>query len=116
MFNFPKSRRLTVQDFNRVYGGSTRHVRGSLVWVTILPQQSTLRWGVSVGKKLDKRAVGRNRVKRMIREAMRHITHLQGVYVVVGPASPKILMASSADVAADLNRVLSRIKGVCGCG
>ena len=71
---FARSHRLTKTDeFSSVFG-FRRAIRGKLLMLHYQPRPDGLngaRLGVVVGKKLLKRAVDRNRVKRIVREQFR---------------------------------------------
>lgn len=66
------------------------------------------RLGLAVSKKVDKRAVGRNRIKRVLRDATRHL-RLQmacGDFVVVARAAAKT--ASNDEIRQSFERLLRR--------
>jgi len=65
------------------------------------------RWGFAVGKRLEKRAVGRNRLRRRLREAARLTEHPKGVDIVV-TARAGSLEASFATLLLALKRGLER--------
>jgi ribonuclease P protein component len=71
---FARCYRLTKTDeFSSVFG-FRRAIRGKLITIHYLPREAEkgeARLGVVVAKKLLKRAVDRNRVKRIIRERFR---------------------------------------------
>ena len=86
---FPRRHRLTRPDqFNRVYGEGRRTRQGPLV-VHALPNDcGHPRLGLSVSKKVGN-AVDRNRVKRRLRDAFRHLqTQLPGSYDLVITVQP----------------------------
>ena len=88
-WRFPRRRRLTRPDeFNRVYGQGRRTRQGPLV-VHALPNAcGHARLGLSVSKKVGN-AVDRNRVKRRLRDAFRHLQHqLPGSYDLVITVQP----------------------------
>jgi len=77
---FPRSARLTTPtDFSRVFQrnavSSDRYFR-----VMARPGASdTSRLGMAVSRKVDKRAVVRNRIKRVVRESFRHYRSNPGI-------------------------------------
>lgn len=82
---FPASARVRAKaEFARVFdaGRRTAEPRLALHW---LEDQASPRLGLAVSRKVDKRAVGRNRIKRALREAFRRQRHALrgGAYVVV---------------------------------
>ena len=69
------------------------------------------RFGITVSRKVGN-AVTRNRVKRWLREAIRHERDgLHGVWDVVFIAHPQAASSSAASVRADVRAALSRIPG-----
>ena len=66
------------------------------------------RLGLAVSRKVDRHAVGRNRIKRVLRDAFRHSrVNLQpGAYVVV--ARPSAAKADNAALRAGFLRLLQR--------
>lgn len=72
-YTFPKSRRLTKrEEFAAVYDGKVRESRGPLV---VYARPNGLSWprlGLSTSRKVGK-AVRRNRIRRLLREAFRHL-------------------------------------------
>ena len=69
---FGREKRLVRDaDFTRVYRMGNR-AKGKLMTVAVCPNGTgTTRLGLSVGKRVWKKAVRRNRVRRMFREAFR---------------------------------------------
>jgi ribonuclease P protein component len=71
---FPRRAQLRASaQFQAVFGGGTRF-SGPLFRLQVLPARddaSEARLGMTVSKRVDKRAVGRNRVRRQIRETFR---------------------------------------------
>ncbi|MEO6397824.1 MAG: ribonuclease P protein component [Tepidiformaceae bacterium] len=65
------------------------------------------RWGFAVGKRLAKRAVVRNRLKRRIREVARRLDVAPG-YDFVVVARPALLVAERSAIEPGLRRVLDR--------
>jgi ribonuclease P protein component len=71
---FPRRAHLRASaEFQAVFGGGTRF-SGPLFRLQVLPAsvtQSQARLGMTVSKRVDKRAVARNRIRRQVREAFR---------------------------------------------
>ncbi len=87
----PKACRLrTGQDFGRIYRNGVR-VRGRLILLVAAPSlnPSVPRLGLSVGRKFHKRAVKRNRVRRVFRESFRlnrpEFPPLDMILIPIGP-------------------------------
>ena len=58
-------------DFARVYRRGSR-ARGAFITIAAAPNAGEgTRLGLSIGKRVDKRAVARNRLRRLVREAFR---------------------------------------------
>ena len=79
-------------DFQRAYREGSR-ARGELLVVVAVPNDAGLtRLGLSVGKKIWKSAVRRNRVRRVFREAFRVAQHElpEGYDLVLIPARPRL--------------------------
>lgn len=97
---FPKSRRLlAARDYQRVFEGA---VKSSDRYLTVLARANEVevpRLGLAISKRQVRRAVDRNRLKRLARESFReHQQSLCGLDVVV--------LARSLATQADSNRLL----------
>jgi len=96
-------------DFDRVYRRGNR-AKGSLMTVALVPNgTSTSRLGLSIGKRVWKGAVRRNRVRRMFREAFRlsYPDLPEGVDLVVIGSVPGIT-PRLADARAELVRLAAK--------
>lgn len=85
-FGFPRDRRLLrPAEFQRIFKGADWRVSGAVF--TLLAVANTLdhpRLGVALSKRQVRRAVGRNRIRRQLRESFRlHQHRLGGVDIVV---------------------------------
>lgn len=71
-------------EFTRVFEGGKRHAH-PLMALHLLRGGDGARLGLAVSRKVDPRAVGRNRIKRVLRDAFRHQRAQlpDGAYVVV---------------------------------
>ena len=71
---FPRRARLRASaEFQAVFGGGTRF-SGPLFRLQVLPasgEGAQVRLGMTVSKRVDKRAVARNRIRRQVRETFR---------------------------------------------
>ena len=74
-----------------------------------LKGDSPARLGLAVSRKVDTRAVGRNRIKRVLRDATRHLRPclVSGDFVVVARSAAKA--ASNDDIRQAFERLLRRI-------
>lgn len=94
-------------EFDRVFGDG-RRVADPMLSLHLLADQQSARLGLAVSRKVDPHAVGRNRIKRVIRDAFRQIRSdlAPGAYVLVArvPAGK----ATNADLRAAFLRLLQR--------
>ncbi len=67
----PSLRLRKKRDFDRVFNQPLRSARRCFTVLARSNPMTHARLGLAVSKKVDKRAVGRNRIKRMIRESFR---------------------------------------------
>ena len=88
--------------------GDGRRIADPLLSLHLLADQQPARLGLAVSRKVDPHAVGRNRIKRILRDAFRlnRTRLLPGAYVVVArvPAGK----ANNADLRAAFLRLLQR--------
>ena len=92
---FPRTVRLSGKlAFAAVYDAKTKFSRGPLVMYSLPNQLPHCGWGLSVSRRVGT-AVRRNRIKRLLREAIRLMQHdlPQGydAVIVVRPHKPLIL-------------------------
>ncbi|MGV2831072.1 ribonuclease P protein component [Myxosarcina sp. GI1(2024)] len=96
----PKNHRLTNwREFRAVYEGEIRRYSPNLILRALSPKNSNSeipepsKIGISIGKKVSKKAVVRNRIKRQIKGAIREllpaITPNWKVVIVVKPSAVK---------------------------
>jgi ribonuclease P protein component len=108
-FGFPPSARVRARaEFDSVFKDG-RRAAGGLMALHFLADAAPPRLGLAVSRKVDTRAVGRNRIKRALRERFRrHRGALaSGAYVVVarGPAA----RATNAELARAFEQLLQRL-------
>jgi len=87
-----RMRVVLARDFARAFREGSR-ARGELVTVVVVPNElEHTRLGLSIGKRVWKRAVRRNRVRRVFREAFRlsYGELPRGVDVVIVGSQPRI--------------------------
>jgi ribonuclease P protein component len=105
---FPRSARVRAKpDFDRIF----QHGRRVALPVLALHWQASQdapRLGLAVSRKVDPRAVGRNRIKRVLRDTFRRLRDelAAGDYVVV--ARPPAAKADAAELASALRGLLQR--------
>ena len=118
---FPRTARVRARaDFDRIFqqGRRTGQPFLALHWHAtptdpdparpMPPATGTARLGLAVSRKVDKKAVGRNRIKRCLREAFRHARDglRAGDYVVV--ARPGASARSALEIRAAFHDLLRR--------
>ena len=70
---FPRTAKLTKPaDFKRVFERNAASVDGCFRVIARPATGGMSRLGLAVSRKVDRRAVGRNRIKRLVRESFRH--------------------------------------------
>ncbi|MCV2402028.1 ribonuclease P protein component [Marinomonas sp. C2222] len=71
---FPRHvRLLNAEDYQSVFNGTSSKVfAGEFLLLTRKRDDNQTRLGLIVSKKTDKHAVGRNRIKRVVRDSFRH--------------------------------------------
>jgi len=103
-FDFPRAGRLlTASDYSGVFKKSQRY--SDRYWTVLVRRDEALdaRLGLAIAKKRAKRAVDRNRIKRVARESFRHHRHaLAGHELVVmnrdaAVSAEKVLLRRSID-------------------
>jgi len=105
---FPRSARVRAKpDFDRIF----QHGRRTALPVLALHWLSgdvPARLGLAVSRKVDKKAVGRNRIKRVLRDTFRHLRGqlAAGDFVVV--ARPPAGQASNPELVAAFQGLLQR--------
>ncbi len=109
---FPRHVRVRVRaDFDRVFADAKR-TASPLLAVHLLREPGPARLGLAVSRKVDRRAVGRNRIKRVLRDAFRLLQPrlAPGSYVVV--ARPAAAQADNHALRAAFLNVLKRARAL----
>ncbi len=105
---FPRSARVrTRAEYSSVFDGA-RRVSDPLMTLHWLKADTPARLGLAVSRKVDARAVGRNRIKRVLRDAMRHLRPEMagGDFVVVARSAAKV--AENPQIREAFERLLRR--------
>lgn len=109
-FRFPRCFRIrSGKDFGRAYRDG-RRARGSVLLLVGAPNGlGHPRLGLSVGKKIWKSAVKRNRIRRVFREAFRlSAPHLPPLDLILIPAEPR-LVPETAETVQELQRLAQKV-------
>ena len=103
-FSFRRDQRLlTRAAYDRVFK-KARRSRDKCFTVLARPGTGTARLGLAISKKHCRKATGRNRLKRIIRESFRlHQLELHGLDIVV-MNQPAATLASNRDLVASLEQ------------
>lgn len=110
--SFPRHVRVRARaDFDRIFADAKR-TAAPLLAVHLLREPGPARLGLAVSRKVDRRAVGRNRIKRVLRETFRHLQPqlTPGSYVVV--ARPAAAAADGATLQAAFVSALRRARAL----
>jgi ribonuclease P protein component len=105
---FPASARIRAKvEFDRVFDGGRRHAE-PLLALHRLDDGAPARLGLAVSRKVDPHACGRNRIKRVLRDAFRQARCglASGAYVVV--ARPQARTAANDALREAFGRLLLR--------
>lgn len=94
-------------EFDRVFAGG-RRIRSRHFTLIALRGEGAPRLGLAVGRRYDSRAVGRNRMKRLIREVFRHAE--LAPFDIVVTVHPKAARATREELAAELARGFEELK------
>jgi len=102
-----QARLLNKADYNAVFTKSVK-VSDSLFLILIHKTSNPYsRLGLVISKKVDKRAVQRNRIKRISRESFRNTTFTTSCDFVV-LARPKITRLANKEIFNSINKLWSR--------
>jgi len=104
----PSARVLTSAEFERIFKHGKRTASPLMALHVLAETEGVARLGLVVSRKVDKRAVGRNRIKRVVRESFRQMrSQLQpGGYVLLARAGAK--QADNAQLRQTLERLFAR--------
>lgn len=110
-FRFPHSARLTHQkDFQRVFDHATKSGDPCFTVLFTGNQQDYPRLGLAITKKVAKRAVDRNRIKRIVRESFRLNQHRLGRVDIVVLARSKAIETANQQLFASLEKHWNRLE------
>lgn len=107
---YPRSARVRARaEFDAVFNRGRRAAANALFALHHLPADHPARLGLAVSRKVDKRAVVRNRIKRVLRDHFRRERHAlpPGDYVVVARAGAS--RATGAEITSAFRHALRRV-------
>jgi ribonuclease P protein component len=108
---FPRRAQLRASaEFQAVFGGGTRF-SGPLFRLQVLPASSgeaQARLGMTVSKRVDKRAAARNRIRRQVRECFRQQRHALPPGDYVFQARPEAAQVDNPGLRHALLKLLAR--------
>ncbi len=112
---FPRTARLlSAGDYRNVFNRC--RCKSSDRWLTVLAVDNNLgrpRLGLAISRKAEKSAVGRNRVKRVIRDCFRQRQDELGCWDLVVIARPGVASQSNTALRAALAKHWTRLQGSC---
>jgi len=113
-FSFPRHARLLKPDeFSRVFKKPIRSSDRLLTILAVPNDNSHARLGLAISKKNAKRAVDRNRIKRLIRESFRlHMHQMPDIDLVV-MAKPVTKNADNQQILQSLQQHWNRLQKQC---
>lgn len=108
----PKEHRLTDDyDFRRVKRlGKSYHCPLFKLSIASQKVSAAPRFGFVISKKIDKRATVRNRIKRLLRQAVRErLEKIPNGFDIVFVVRPNIVGKSYEEINIEFNKVLSKV-------
>lgn len=106
---FPRAARLLAKtEFDSAFAGVRRHSDFFTAHVRATSGERA-RLGLAIGRRVSKRAVERNRLKRLVREEFRLVAAGLPTFDLVVTAKPAAAAATRASLHADLDRLFRRV-------
>lgn len=100
------------RDFQRVYGRGTKHHSRHLILRALAPTAAArepTQVGITVGRKVSRRAVVRNRIKRRIRAGLRLLLpETEPGWKLVTIVKPEAIGCTYADFLQELEQLLAK--------
>lgn len=111
---FPRQARLTqARDYRAVFAGAERIADRYFTILVGRNKAGTARLGLAISRRRARRAVDRNRLKRLVREHFRHKRRELGNLDCVVMAGPAAAGATRATLNASLERLWQRVARTC---
>jgi ribonuclease P protein component len=113
-WSFPRTARLTTSDhFQRVFAKPTRVSNQAFTLLACANHEGTPRLGLAISKKCARKAVERNRIKRLVRESFRmYQKELPAIDIVV-LCRPEANQLSNKELSSGLNKLWHRLQKKC---
>ncbi len=112
--SFPKQNRLLkAAQFQQVFRQGRRLNTPQFIVFNKLNEQPYSRIGLAISKKSIKTAVGRNRVKRLIREGFRHYAWQRGLDLIL-IAKPSVATLTNDQLTKQLDALWPRLEKITG--
>ena len=113
-FSFARCNRiLKGTDFKRVFKARNKLVSGPLAIYLRSNPENISRLGITVSKKVSKRAVERNRIKRLAREYFRTHPDMLSGYDIIVNAFPGCAELDNQEITRKLHSVWTRAQKRC---
>jgi ribonuclease P protein component len=107
---YPKKNRLPRNAFRRVFTVGTRLNSYEMTIIASPNTEEEKRFAVIVGKTVHKHAVKRNRIKRLIRESLRHcLPRIRSGYDIIVIAKRDFSAKKQVAVEHEINTLFSRL-------
>jgi ribonuclease P protein component len=113
-WSFPRTARLTTSDhYQRVFAESTRVSNRAFTLLARANTEGVPRLGLAISKKCARKAVQRNRIKRLVRETFRmQQKELPAIDIVV-LCRPEAVQQDSKELAQGLEKLWHRLQKQC---
>jgi ribonuclease P protein component len=108
---YPKENRLlNKKDFDRVWRAKKSFFLTKIGVKSVKNNKGITRFGIVVGTKISKKAVDRNKVKRLIKQNISdNLSKLKKGYDVVVLCSPKIIKANKKEIEYELKKIFNKL-------
>ncbi|HFD33338.1 MAG TPA: ribonuclease P protein component [Gammaproteobacteria bacterium] len=102
---FPREvRLLNAKQYSYVFADARRFGNQSFTLLVRLNDQSHPRLGLAIAKKSVKRAVDRNRIKRLLRESFRHKQHQLPPIDIIAMCRPVVVQLNNEQILRQLEK------------
>ncbi|MCC5858872.1 MAG: ribonuclease P protein component [Ectothiorhodospiraceae bacterium] len=113
-YPFPrKARLLASAEFGRVFAGAERVADRYFTVLGVSNDRGEARLGLAISKRAARRAVDRNRIKRVIRESFRHCRPELPSLDIVVMARPAAATAETEELSRAMDKLWQRLVKRC---